>query len=484
MLRSAAICGSLAVSWTVVSTSVTHSTFSPPPLVVNALLAVLAFVATDAFILAMAPTFEKAGLFGIDLNKRETKRDAGGQLVRPYQGPKVPEAMGAVACTVYLVCMFIFVPFPFLHDYASWGASSEGGGGWGRVADARASTSFLGGLGFAPAKALPAPLAYHFPHAHLSKFLCALLAICCMCFLGFADNVLDLRWRDRLWLPLAASLPLLVVYAVDGGGTVIVLPRLLVPLFGPSMQLGLAYYAFMACLAIFCTNSINILAGVNGLESGQAVVIAATILLNNAIQLYRWPDGPLHDNNLFSLYLLLPFLGSSLALMRHNWYPSRVFVGDTYCYFAGMTFAVAAILGHNTKTVLLFFIPQVVNFVYSVPQLFRIIPCPRHRMPGFLPAEDKLCNSFTECQPSDLGLAGRAILWACDTFHLAKVERQAGTSTVKLSNFTIINFVLFVAGPMHEKRLTVVLLLIQVFCNAFALFVRYQLAGLFYDVVR
>ena len=39
-------------------------------------------------------------------------------------------------------------------------------------------------------------------------------------------------------------------------------------------------------------------------------------------------------------------------------YPAKVFVGDTYCYFAGMTFAVSAILGHNTKTVLLFFIPQ------------------------------------------------------------------------------------------------------------------------------
>ena len=45
---------------------------------------------------------------------------------------------------------------------------------------------------------------------------------------------------------------------------------------------------------------------------------------------------------------------------------TQVFVGDTYCYFAGMTFAVAAILGHNTKTVLLFFIPQIVNFLYSV----------------------------------------------------------------------------------------------------------------------
>lgn len=40
-------------------------------------------------------------------------------------------------------------------------------------------------------------------------------------------------------------------------------------------------------------------------------------------------------------------------------FPSAVFVGDTFCYFAGMTFAVVGILGHFSKTVLLFFIPQV-----------------------------------------------------------------------------------------------------------------------------
>ena len=62
---------------------------------------------------------------------------------------------------------------------------------------------------------------------------------------------------------------------------------------------------------------------------------------------------------------MLPFVGCSAALMQHNWFPARVFVGDTYCYFAGMTFAVAGILGHNAKTLLLFFVPQVVNFVYS-----------------------------------------------------------------------------------------------------------------------
>lgn len=64
-------------------------------------------------------------------------------------------------------------------------------------------------------------------------------------------------------------------------------------------------------------------------------------------------------------------------------YPSEVFVGDTYCYFAGMTFAVVGILGHFSKTMLLFFLPQIFNFLYSIPQLFHFINCPRHRIPRY-----------------------------------------------------------------------------------------------------
>jgi UDP-N-acetylglucosamine--dolichyl-phosphate N-acetylglucosaminephosphotransferase len=456
----------------------------PPPLFASILLSVFCYFLSSHMILAASPIFVKARLFGIDLNKPTTKRDANGVLVRPYEGPVVPEAMGAVACTVYLVAMFAFTPIPFMHDFSEWGSNI--GGAWrSGPSPPPAAPSGWSFINSSPtALSTGAAPAYSFPHAHLSKYLCALLAICCMCFLGFADNVLDLRWRDRLWLPLAASLPLLMVYAVDGGGTTVVLPKLFVPSFGPSLRLGLAYYFFMSCLAIFCTNSINILAGVNGLEVGQSVIIAATVLLNNAIQLWRWPEGPLHDNNLFSLYLVLPFLGCSMALLRHNWYPSKVFVGDTYCYFAGMTFAVAGILGHNTKTMLLFFLPQLINFVYSLPQLFRLIPCPRHRMPGYVAKDDTLCNSYAEVEPAALGHGGKVVLALCERLRLAHVVHTPGQSVVKVSNLTIINYALYVLGPMHEARLTTVLLIFQVVCNGLALLVRYQLAGLFYDIVK
>jgi hypothetical protein len=49
---------------------------------------------------------------------------------------------------------------------------------------------------------------------------------------------------------------------------------------------------------------------------------------------------------------------------------------------------------------------------------------------------------------------------------------------------TIICFTLYILGPMHESKLTTVLLAVQMICNAMALVIRYQLAGLLYDIVK
>lgn len=48
---------------------------------------------------------------------------------------------------------------------------------------------------------------------------------------------------------------------------------------------GILYYVYMGMLAVFCTNAINILAGINGIEAGQSLVIAASIIVFNIIEL-------------------------------------------------------------------------------------------------------------------------------------------------------------------------------------------------------
>jgi UDP-N-acetylglucosamine--dolichyl-phosphate N-acetylglucosaminephosphotransferase len=78
-------------------------------------------------------------------------------------------------------------------------------------------------------------------------------------------------------------------------------------------------------------------AGINGLEAGQSFVIGAAVLTANVLELRAGADAS--SPHLFSALLALPFLATTAGLLGHNLYPAGVFVGDTYCYFAGMTFA-------------------------------------------------------------------------------------------------------------------------------------------------
>ncbi|XP_056141027.1 UDP-N-acetylglucosamine--dolichyl-phosphate N-acetylglucosaminephosphotransferase isoform X1 [Lampris incognitus] len=419
------------------------------PLMINTFLSALGCMATAKLIPAFKDHFISARLYGMDLNKTSKE--------------EIPESQGVISGTVFLIILFCFIPVPFLSCFV--GDQCTG-----------------------------------FPHDEFVQLIGALLAICCMIFLGFADDVLNLRWRHKLLLPTMASLPLLMVYFTNFGNTVIVVPKPFRALLGLHLDLGILYYVYMGMLAVFCTNAINILAGINGIESGQALFISASIIIFNLLEL----SGDYRDDHVFSLYFMIPFFFTTLALFYHNWYPSSVFVGDTFCYFAGMTFAVVGILGHFSKTMLLFFIPQVVNFVYSLPQLLHIIPCPRHRLPRLNPDTGKLGMSYSKFKRKDLSKLGHLILevrkskkvnqfiWTqrllrqtlAELLKLLEVRRGPGGDDefIECNNMTIINLVLKVLGPTHERNLTVIMLLFQVMGSVLAFGIRYHLVRLFYDV--
>lgn len=288
-----------------------------------------------------------------------------------------------------------------------------------------------------------------------------------MIFLGFADDVLDLKWRDKLILPTIASLPLLMVYFATFNSTTIIVPHPVRFMFGYSINLGILYYVYMGMLAVFCTNAINIYAGINGIEAGQSLVIAFSVLLTNIIE-YNGPD---RDNHIFSMYLIIPFIACTIPLFIYNKYPSRVFVGDTFCYFSGMTFAVVGILGHFSKFLLLFFMPQIFNFLLSVPQLFKFIPCPRHRLPKYNKDTDKLEPSTVTFYDKDMSKLAKLIFVLYRLFGLIKVneklidEKDKKNICYESSNFTIINFFLNIIGPTREGRLTFDLIILQVIYN-------------------
>ena len=95
--------------------------------------------------------------------------------------------------------------------------------------------------------------------------------------------------------------------------------------------------------------------------------------------------------HVFATTIMMPFLASTLGLLIYNGYPSRVFVGDTYTYFAGMTLAVGGILGHTSKTLMLFFVPQVCTAVVGHTSMQSLCVCTRF---------STLCTPCRNCSAS------------------------------------------------------------------------------------
>lgn len=397
--------------------------------------------------------FIRAGLKGIDLNKKTTARDEKtGMLKRPVSGIQIPESQGVIVSTIYILVLSVFIPF------------AVAGFSFVRSQDSAVMESTLA--------------------IQISEYLAAILSISLAAFMGFADDVLDIRWRHKIPLPLLANLPLLLVYRASGGMTGVSVPNFLRDLLGLSVvDLGPAFYVCLLLLAVFSTHSINILAGVNGLEVGQSVVIAMSIVCLNVIQLIRTSDdadmwGAYRVNQIQSLVLMLPFLAVSVALLYENWFPSRVFVGDTYAYFAGAVFAAVPIVGHFSKMVVLFLLPQMLNFIYSVPQLFKLVPIPRHRMPDYDPTDDMVRASYVEFDPNKMSVVGKTVLRVLEFANLVDVRvTNERTGLCQVNNLTLINFVLVKFGPCREDALCVRLLVLQIACSVLAFGLRFSLEG-------
>ena len=75
----------------------------------------------------------------------------------------------------------------------------------------------------------------------------------------------------------------------------------------------------MVMLVIFCTHTINILAGINGIEVGQSLVIALSVIINDFLFMFNNKDRESLEAHLFSLYFMLPFAGVTVALLTQNW---------------------------------------------------------------------------------------------------------------------------------------------------------------------
>ncbi len=207
----------------------------------------------------------------------------------------------------------------------------------------------------------------------------ALLALILLTsFIGIIDDILGwkigLSKRVRLFLVFFASIPLMVINA---GESTVSLP------FLDNFSLGILYPLLIIPLGIIgASTTFNFLAGYNGLEARQGILLLGALSLASFFTGSTW----------ISL-ILLCMISSLLAFLVFNSYPSKVFPGDTMTYSIGALIAASAILGNIEKFAIFIFIPNIIEVFLKLRGGLKVESFSKPNKDGTLDLKfDKICS--------------------------------------------------------------------------------------------
>ncbi len=174
---------------------------------------------------------------------------------------------------------------------------------------------------------------------------------------SISSDAVDFRVGLKQWqkplLTLLASIPLI---AVQAGVSSVVLP-----LIG-TVNLGIIYPLLLVPLAVVCvSNATNMLAGVNGIESGMSAVMLTTL----GIFLY-------HRGAYEGAIIAFCAAAALIAFLKFNWVPAQMFPGDSLTYFAGAAIVSAVVIGNVEKLGILLFTPWIIEAILKLRGRFKV----------------------------------------------------------------------------------------------------------------
>ena len=157
-------------------------------------------------------------------------------------------------------------------------------------------------------------------------------------FMGLLDDWMDLKWRYKAFMPLIAALPLIYYAKAINARTTLLIPYII------TLHLGSIYfYVIIPIIVMIVTNVVNMLGGLNGLETVcPAIVIAGLMTLSSS---YLLMVGPL-------LFWLV------LAYFNFN---GKIFVGNSGSFAIGLTIASFAVISDLKLSLIFAILPYIFN---------------------------------------------------------------------------------------------------------------------------
>jgi UDP-GlcNAc:undecaprenyl-phosphate/decaprenyl-phosphate GlcNAc-1-phosphate transferase len=173
------------------------------------------------------------------------------------------------------------------------------------------------------------------------QFIGLFSGILILFIVGLIDDVRGVSaWKKLIWQVVASGAVLAggigIVYISDPFGGTIILDSFRIPieLFGFNFNIIPLANAVSILWMIVMINSINFLDGLDGLASGVSIIAAGLIFL-----LALTPA----IGNIEVAMLAVVLGGSLLGFLPYNFYPSRIFMGDSGAYVIGLILALLSI---------------------------------------------------------------------------------------------------------------------------------------------
>lgn len=193
-------------------------------------------------------------------------------------------------------------------------------------------------------------------NTNIAFILATLTAILLAGFIGVIDDILGWKIGLKQWQkPLLTLLVAAPIMAVNAGTRVMSFPVI------GSVDLGLIYpLIIIPGFILVGANGFNMLAGYNGLEAGQGVILLSTLAY------FSYSSG-----SPWIAVLALCMVFALLGFLVFNRCPAKIFPGDTLTYSVGALFAVLAILANLEKVFLILFVPYIIEFFLKLRGKFK-----------------------------------------------------------------------------------------------------------------
>lgn len=176
---------------------------------------------------------------------------------------------------------------------------------------------------------------------------------------GLIDDIFELKPRQKLFGIVLAAL--YVCFVFDITVSTISLPHIgLIPLEWLSYPFTILWIAGL-------TNAINLVDGLDGLASGISIIALTTIGIVGYI---ASSTGAVNLQVPLAIFILLM---ATIGFFPFNFYPAKIFLGDTGALFLGFLIAVLSIQGLKNATVITLITPLVILGVPITDTVFAMI---------------------------------------------------------------------------------------------------------------